>query len=141
VQKLFMIVAVGFFFFMLWIIYLANTRTPNLFFYFVGSLPYGDKLGHFGLFGFLTFLSILGSNFKWFSLGKIRVYYGAAVVMLFAIVEEFSQVFIVSRTFDLADLAADTVGIVMAIACAYIVNRLLVKFLKKPILQTRFKVR
>ena len=44
------------------------------------------------------------------------------LVGLFVVVEELSQAFIPSRTFDFVDLAADSVGIVIAVGIAYVAN-------------------
>lgn len=46
--------AIGFTDFILWILYLANTGGQSIFFEWVNAVPYGDKLGHFGLFGMLA---------------------------------------------------------------------------------------
>lgn len=119
--------AVCFFVFILWILYLANTGGNSLFFDFIRSIPYGDKLGHMGLFGFLTLAAVVGSKFRAFQCGKLNVYYGAVLVALFTISEEFSQLFIPSRTFDLLDLAANFVGIALAVSIAYLTNRYLIK--------------
>jgi polysaccharide biosynthesis protein VpsQ len=109
-----------FFLFILWIIYLANTGSSSIFFNFVRSIPYGDKWGHVGLFGFLTLLAIVGSKFRSFSCGRLNIYYGAAVVFLFALVEELSQAFIPSRTFDFVDLVANSIGILVSVGFAYL---------------------
>lgn len=109
--KIIAIIAVSFFIFILWIIYLADTASSSVFIEFVGSIPYGDKIGHFCLFGFLTFTAIAGSKFRAFMWGKVKIYYGMAIVLLFVVTEEISQAFIPSRTFDFVDLAADSVGI------------------------------
>ncbi|MFN3581325.1 MAG: VanZ family protein [Pseudomonas sp.] len=121
--KLVSATAICLFIFMVWIIYLANTGSSSVFFDFVRSIPYGDKLGHLGLFGFLTLLAVIGSRFRTFALGTFRLYYGAAVVALFAIGEELSQAFIPSRTFDLLDLAANSVGIVLAVCVTYLMSK------------------
>ncbi|MEI8621636.1 VanZ family protein [Pseudoalteromonas sp. B129b] len=98
--------------FIVWIIYLANTAQHSIFFEFVASIPYGDKLGHFCLFGLLT----LGANFafklKSFTLLSLKIYLGSSVVFVFVLVEELSQYFIPSRTLDATDLLADIVGII-----------------------------
>lgn len=112
-----------FFCFILWIIYLANSGGRSVLFDFVGALPYGDKLGHFCLFGALTLAVVAATKFRSFSLGRMHIYYGVVVVALFVFAEEVSQVFIVTRTFDLIDLAADVVGIVMAASVAYFINK------------------
>jgi VanZ family protein len=44
----------------------------------------------------------------------LKLYAGAIFVAVFVIIAELSQLFIASRTFDLADLAADFVGIILA---------------------------
>ncbi|WP_249319325.1 VanZ family protein [Pseudoalteromonas sp. BDTF-M6] len=122
-----MLLALGFFAFLGWIIYLANTAQPSVFFDLVRALPYGDKLGHFVLFGTATLLVSLALKAACWRLGRVKVYWGALVVFVFALCEEISQAFIASRTFDLVDLTADVLGIV---AASYLVN-LLVKQYKK----------
>lgn len=116
-------IAILFFLFIVWIIYLANTGGSSIFFDFVGSIPFGDKLGHAGLFGLLTLFAIVGSNFNFVIFKKARIYYGVIIVVLFVVIEELSQVFIPSRTFDLFDLAADLVGIILATVIVFIANR------------------
>lgn len=118
------IVAILFFAFIVWIIYLANTGGDSIFFDFVRTIPYGDKIGHVGLFGFLTLLSIIGLGFRSVAFNRLRIYYGCILVLIFVFVEEFSQIFISSRTFDLGDLAANLVGILIATAmCFWIKNK------------------
>lgn len=118
-SKLMIALATAFFIFILRIIYLANTGGDSLFFDFIGSIPYGDKLGHFCLFGTLTFLSILASRFRCFRIRKHKIYYAAAIVSAFVLSEEISQAFIPSRTFDFVDLGADALGILAAVTLAY----------------------
>ena len=112
-HKLVSILSVAFLGFIAWVIYLANTAQNSVFFEFVASIPYGDKLGHFCLFGLLS----LGVNFafklKSFKLVSVNVYDGSAVVLLFVLIEELSQYFIPSRTMDIADLLADIFGIIV----------------------------
>ncbi|ACJ29832.1 Conserved hypothetical protein [Shewanella piezotolerans WP3] len=114
-NKLISAIAAAFFSFILWIIYQANTGNQNLLFKMVGNIPFGDKLGHLVLFGALTLIVVVASQFKYFSLSGYNYYYGAVAVTLFVIIEELSQAFIPSRTFDLCDLLADMLGIVLAI--------------------------
>jgi len=121
--KLALVVAVIFFVFILWVIYLANTDGNSVFFDIVRSIPYGDKLGHMCLFGFLTLLTVIGTRFRSFTHGSFKLYYGALVVGLFAVGEELTQAFIPSRTFDFVDLAADFVGIAIAVGIACVVNK------------------
>ena len=107
--------ALAFLLFIVWVIYMANAGHNSVFFDFVAAIPYGDKLGHVGLFGTLTFLTVLASQFAGWMLNNTRLYFAAIAVTLFVIGEEISQAFIPSRTFDVADLSADAVGILLAI--------------------------
>ncbi len=120
--KLMLVFAAAFFSFILWIIYLANTGGHSVFFDLIRGIPYGDKVGHFCLFGLLTFIATVGLKFKTFSLVNFRVYYGAALVLLFVIFEELSQAFIPARTLDSMDLLADFFGIGFASLFAYFIN-------------------
>lgn len=111
-HKLISTLSIIFLGFIAWIIYLANTAQSSIFFEFVGTIPYGDKLGHFCLFGLLT----LGANFafklKSYKLLSLNVYVGSMTVFLFVLAEELSQYFIPSRTLDVTDLFSDIVGII-----------------------------
>jgi VanZ family protein len=125
--KLILALAAVFFAFILWVIYLANTGGHSVFFDLVRAIPYGDKVGHFCLFGALTFIATVGLKFKTFRFLKLNIYYGAAFVLLFVIVEELSQGVIPSRTLDAMDLLADFIGIGCAALLAYTINRLRIK--------------
>ncbi|TPH13598.1 trypsin [Litorilituus lipolyticus] len=103
--------ALCFFSFILWVIYQANTGQQTVFFQLVAAIPYGDKLGHFCLFGLLTLLVNFSLNFKTLRLGFTQLYLGSVLVSTFVIVEELSQFFIPNRTLDPLDLLADFVGI------------------------------
>ncbi len=109
-----MLLALSFFTFLGWIIYLANTGQPSIFFDLVKALPHGDKIGHFVLFGTATLLLSLALKAAYWRLGTIKLYWGALIVFFFALSEEISQAFVASRTFDLVDLTADIVGIAVA---------------------------
>ncbi len=97
--------------FIIWIIYMANTGQNNIFFQFIKKIPYGDKLGHFSLFGFLTLAFNFGLNFKHIKSTKILL--GTLLVFCFCYIEEGSQYWISTRTFDGLDLLADTLGILL----------------------------
>lgn len=123
--KLAVAVASVFFAFIIWIIYLADTGSSSVFFYFVRSFPYGDKLGHSCLFGALTLFAILATRFRTLPVGSLSIYYGAAMVVLFVLCEEVSQAFISTRTFDLLDLLADILGILVAVWAAQLTTKYL----------------
>ena len=132
----------GFFIFISYIIFLADTADYNFAFRVVGHIPYGDKMCHAILYGMMAFLLNYGLGFRrccaqgkcpWgmpqhlqflyrikaFSSSRFKgalvnaPYIGSIIVLTFAILEEFSQYYIPSRTFDLGDLLADFIGIVL----------------------------
>ncbi len=74
-------------------------------------LPYGDKIGHFLLMGFFSFLLNLALNSKTVSAWKFNYLLGSLIVFVVVTIEEFSQIFVRGRTFDWGDLAADFCGI------------------------------
>jgi polysaccharide biosynthesis protein VpsQ len=99
-----------FFLFILGIIYKADTANYNFAFHVVGMIPYGDKFSHAILYGIMAYLLNYGLNGKqWF-----RMEFGTLLVMSFAFVEEVSQLYFPSRSFDWFDLLSDAVGIFAA---------------------------
>ncbi|MEN8135525.1 MAG: VanZ family protein [Thermodesulfobacteriota bacterium] len=92
---------------------MANMGQSSLFFDLVKAIPYGDKIGHVLLFGFLTLGINISTRFKCAELGHVRIYMGTALVSLFVLAEELSQSFVISRTFDVMDLIADAIGILI----------------------------
>lgn len=109
--------------FILWIIYLANTGSSSVFFDLVHTTPYGDKIGHFFLFGILTLTFNLATKFRTLRIVNLNIYYGTLIVSIFVLLEELSQGFIPSRTLDIRDLAADTLGIATFSCLSALINR------------------
>ena len=106
----------GFFIFISYIIFLADTADYNFAFHVVGQIPYGDKICHALLYGVMAFLLNYGLGFRKlhvFGAMAIAPYIGSIIVLTFSILEECSQYYIPSRTFDLWDLGADFVGVVL----------------------------
>lgn len=84
--------------------------------------PNGDRIGHFVLYGILTFL--VNTAFpRRVHIGRINLFYGSAIIAVLATLEEFSQLLFSYRTFDLIDLSFTLLGI----ACADWLVRLLRK--------------
>ncbi len=110
--------------FIIWVIYLANTGSPSFFFEFVRRIPYGDKVGHFCLFGTLTLFIVAASGGRTCNLVGVNLFVGSLLVVAFVTMEEISQLFIQTRTFDVYDWLADLAGIIIA-SCLYKVCRLL----------------
>jgi len=95
------------------IIAIANHSAYSGLLTFVHAIPYGDKIGHFVLIGVLALVVNLGWQCATFQWGRIKILKGSLVVFICVVLEEFSQLFIATRTFDIGDLMADVLGIVV----------------------------
>lgn len=93
------------------LIFLADKRTTQYLFRPIRNLPYGDKIGHFLLMGFFSFLLNLALSARSVKLWKFQYLLGSLIVLAVVTIEEFSQIFVRGRTFDWGDLAADFCGI------------------------------
>jgi polysaccharide biosynthesis protein VpsQ len=93
------------------IVVLADVRETQYLFKPIKRLPYGDKIGHFLLMGFLSFAVNLVLNARTVRLWRINLLVGSLVVLTVVTIEEFSQIFIRGRSFDYTDLIADLAGI------------------------------
>ena len=98
-----------------WIIVQANKGSSNILFDLVGLLPFGDKIGHMFLFGLLSAVTIIAFNYRQVHINGYKVPIGAVIVLVFALIEELSQLFFMHRTFDLIDVAADLIGITLSV--------------------------
>jgi polysaccharide biosynthesis protein VpsQ len=81
---------------------------------YVNSLPFGDKWGHLIFMGILTFLLNYALDGRMVKIGTRQVLLGCALVTVGITLEEISQIWIPSRTFDLVDLSANYAGICLA---------------------------
>ncbi|MFT3895354.1 MAG: VanZ family protein [Anaerolineales bacterium] len=105
--------------FILTIIVLADLGKLG-FIYFIYSFKYGDKVGHFILYGILTLLidlALFRSSAQVDSVTVIpsrkRISVTVGFILAFAItLEEFSQQYFSKRTFDLIDLSASFLGVI-----------------------------
>jgi VanZ family protein len=100
--------------FFIFIICSADNSNMPLLIQKLYDFPGGDKIGHFGL----LFVFNLAVNMICF-LRRIKLFgfavgLGSLIVIVFIIIEEFSQIFISSRTFDLIDLFCSILGILAA---------------------------
>ncbi len=89
---------------------MADLRGTN-YYAFVGEIPFGDKIGHFLLMGVFSFLLNPALNAKTFQFFRFNCLLGSLMVFGLVTIEEFSQIFISGRTFDLKDLFFDYAGI------------------------------
>lgn len=107
------LVTVLLFVFILWIIVVSDAGTPNVFIDEVKNIPYGDKVGHMGLYGLLALLVSL--SLKPRQQRYLSLPLGCALVLLFSLVEELTQYFFpATRTLDIGDVVADFLGIYSA---------------------------
>lgn len=98
--------------FLIVLIILADTGRASILFSIGDQIPQGDKLGHFFLMGFASFLITLSTRGQTMALGKHVVLKGPFWLSIVVTVEEVSQIWISSRGFSLLDLGFDYLGIV-----------------------------
>ena len=94
------------------IIVLADAGVLARYAGFVYAFPYGDKAGHFVLYGILTLLINLALFRSYPDRSRLRlaVRCGLTLALLIGL-EEFSQQYFSSRTFDLVDLTFSYLGV------------------------------
>ena len=95
------------------IIFLADTGRPHLW-DFLQQVPYGDKWGHFVLFGILAFFACMAWPRSHAKSGHFILSLPVLLILAFAVGEEISQGWIPGRTMDWLDLAAGCLGIFLA---------------------------
>ena len=125
-----MILPLGFFIFITFIIFLADSADHNFAFRVIGHIPYGDKMMHRLLYGVMALLLNYGLKFRSIEVRCPLFHYtplrkivdtrplvfmqlGAIIVLTFAGLEEISQYWFPSRTCDILDFMADTVGVIL----------------------------
>ncbi|MFK8009916.1 MAG: VanZ family protein [Saprospiraceae bacterium] len=111
VKTLIRIIGFLFLFFIGFVILSANFGWDFFFFDWVKYLPLRDKMAHFLLVGGVSFFVNLLLDVKKTKLGGKEVLLGSLVVFIFITLEEFSQLFIIRRNFELIDLSANYLGI------------------------------
>lgn len=107
------IVASGFISFFVWIVVVADSAGGVPWWSFIDRVPFGDKLGHFGLVGTLSLLCNLAFT-RW-KAGRKGNFITRTTWILFLIltIEELSQAFIPHRHLDVFDWLADLAGLAM----------------------------
>jgi polysaccharide biosynthesis protein VpsQ len=80
---------------------------------FLNRIPFGDKIGHFLLYGLLTLLIDLALFRSRPDLRPGLVAFRVALTLALLIgLEEYSQQFFANRSFDLVDLAFSCLGLI-----------------------------
>lgn len=111
--RLMPVAAGSFFIFILWIIVVSDSGASNIIIDSVRAIPYGDKLGHAGLYALLA--ALVSLSLKPTHKKYIGLPLGCALVLAFALLEELSQGFFPStRTLDVQDALADCIGVYFA---------------------------
>jgi hypothetical protein len=88
------------------------------------KFPYGDKAGHFILFGMLAFLLDLTffQALPYADRKRVAIMIGLVLALLIGL-EEYSQKFFPERTFSLFDLSASYLGVIFFSSLALEINR------------------
>ena len=102
--------ALLFLFFILLIIVAADAGVLASYLGFIYDFPGGDKVGHFVLYGILSFLMARAFP-RPVRLGRISAPIVTLILLAFAALEEYSQNFFATRTYDLVDLTFSFLGI------------------------------
>jgi len=114
------------------LIFLADNNQENWIMSIAHKIKFGDKVGHFILYGGLAYFLNNALKFKVFQWQHIKVFRGSVIILTFAILEEFSQLAFASRTFDLIDILFDVLGI-------YLISNALFRSFVKRIINRIFK--
>jgi len=93
------------------IVWLANDGGFAHTFRWWRSIPGADKLGHFLLMGGFAFTLNLALGLRQFTFARRSWLWGSLIVAVIVSLEELSQAWVPSRTFDLLDLTFDFLGI------------------------------
>ncbi len=87
------------------------------------EFPINDKVAHFMGMGILAFLILRNYTKPISSVFTKNVLIPIIIVASFATIEEFSQRFLIFRSFDLKDLAANYLGILVFSGIFVLINR------------------
>ncbi|MFK7948818.1 MAG: VanZ family protein [Saprospiraceae bacterium] len=101
----------------------ATTKSLGFIGQFVQSIPYGDKYIHFILIGTLAYVVNFLMGFRRFTLWNRKWLSGTTLIFIIMTIEEFSQMFISTRSFDLLDLSANYLGIFTATLIIILTNQ------------------
>jgi len=93
------------------VILLRNYSAGSSFFRLFVSIPHYDRLGHFFLMGMLAFLAVITVTPLFPNRPLKSTIVTLIVVLTLIALEEYSQLYIPTRTFSLKDLACDLLGV------------------------------
>lgn len=104
--------AVLFTLFIILVIIMADAGVLAHYVGFVYAFPFGDKAGHFILYGILTLLLNVALFRSYPDRSRLRLAFRCGLTLALLIgLEEFSQQYFSSRTFDPVDLTFSYLGV------------------------------
>ncbi len=106
------LIFLGYFLFLCLLILMKNLNLGNSVFGLLHGIPHIDKLGHFFLYGLLTYLMSFALKHRSIKLMTIRIPMAPVIMLIATFMEECSQITQEFRTFSLLDMLANAVGIV-----------------------------
>jgi len=115
--------ALAFIAFFIIIIGIADRGEGDLWWAFIGRIPYGDKVGHLGLVGTLSLLCNLAIPPRPATLSTRFITLTTWVLLVFLSLEELAQAFIPTRTCDFFDWLADLAGLGLGQFAASLLRR------------------
>lgn len=104
--------SIVFILFFIWVIYSANLGILPPLIRKLYSFPGGDKFGHIILLWILSFFANLILYPRNLRIFGISFFMGSLIVSGFITIEEISQYFLSTRTFNLIDLICSYMGII-----------------------------
>jgi len=105
------IITVLFFGFIIYLIVGADMDKKSILIRLADNMVLGDKIGHFLIFGTMALLLNSTLGFRRIQVLRDNMLMGSGLVLIFAILEELSQLAFESRTFDFGDMLFDILGI------------------------------
>lgn len=105
------IIFAGYLLFLCTVIFIKNLNRGNSIFGILQNIPHSDKLGHFFLYGLLTYLMSFALRQRRFKLLHIRIPLAPIIMLIGTFMEECSQIMQEFRTFSLLDMLANIIGI------------------------------
>jgi len=106
-----LIPSIFFFLFICSLIIIVDIKGTGYLLGWFPKIPFADKLGHFGLYGILALLVNYALDFRKINWRSKQLLIGSLIILAFSIFEEFTQLFLKTRSFDFVDMAADVLGV------------------------------
>ncbi|MFV0388960.1 MAG: VanZ family protein [Pyrinomonadaceae bacterium] len=106
---------------------LYDNKSTSYLFFKIATVQYLDKIVHFFALGSFSFIVNLAFEMRSVALRRFKISKGTLLILTFATLEEFSQIFMTTRSFELSDLASNTIGIILFAEIARLVYNYLTR--------------